>query len=141
HIADTVIASYGVHHIPPKERKIFITSAYNILKEDGVCLIHDFLEGHPSARWYSEIIHKYRTYGHDCKHFTEEDMFSLFSEDFSTSESVTFEQIFHYKDVSYWKDVEEIFTPYFKISQSDINRIDHFVKETKNYEDILHPIE
>nr|CAG8608518.1 7999_t:CDS:2 [Entrophospora candida] len=148
HIADTVIASYGVHHIPPQERKIFITSAYNILKENGVCLIHDFLEGHPSTRWYSEIIHKYRTYGHDCKHFTEEDMFSLFSEDFSTSEvhkllpkSVTFEQIFHYKDVSYWKDVEEIFTPYFRVSQSDIKRIDYFVKETKNYEDILHPIE
>nr|CAG8536288.1 12456_t:CDS:2 [Entrophospora candida] len=182
HIADTVIASYGVHHIPPQERKIFITSVYNILKENGVCLIHDFLEGHPSTRWYSEIIHKYRTYGHDCKHFTEEDMFSLFSEDFSTSEvrfiynpfclvgqkgqdenslkqkffsylislfnlskllpkPVTFEQIFHYKDVSYWKDVEEIFTPYFRISQSDIKRIDYFVKKTKNYEDILHPIE
>jgi ubiquinone/menaquinone biosynthesis C-methylase UbiE len=81
-VADSVVAAYGVHHIPFQERKMFITSAYNVLKENGVFLIHDFLEGHPSARWYSEIIHKYRTYGHECKHFTEGNMRSLLSKDF-----------------------------------------------------------
>jgi len=172
HIVDTVIAGYGVHHVPLQERMIFIKSAYNILKENGVCLIHDFLEGHPSARWYSEIIHKYRTYGHNCKHFTEEDMLSLFSKDFLSSEvqfiydpfylvgqkgqdenslkqeffsylislfnlskllpkAITFEQIFHYKDESYWKEVEEIFTPYFRLSQYDIKRINYFEKKNQ----------
>jgi SAM-dependent methyltransferase len=68
---DGVIFAYGTHHVPVTDRLTALTEAHRILRPGGRVLIHDFVENSPTARWYSEILDKYTTTGHDCMHFTE----------------------------------------------------------------------
>lgn len=69
-IADVAVAAYGFHHVPLNERDSFVASMQKTLKKDGLCIIHDFEEGSATARWYSEVIHQYRTAGHPYSHVT-----------------------------------------------------------------------
>lgn len=84
--ADATVAAYGFHHIPVKERSSFVLSMKNVLKEDGICLLHDFEEGSSTASWYSNIIHNYRTYGHPYQHVTREGLKSLLGTHFDDVE-------------------------------------------------------
>lgn len=68
---DGVIFAYGTHHIPVSDRLTALTEAHRVLRPGGRVLVQDFVEGSPTARWYSEILEKYTFTGHDCVHFTE----------------------------------------------------------------------
>jgi SAM-dependent methyltransferase len=68
---DGVIFAYGTHHVPVSERLTALTEAHRVLRPGGRVLVQDFVEGSPTARWYSEILDKYTFTGHDCAHFTE----------------------------------------------------------------------
>jgi SAM-dependent methyltransferase len=68
---DGVIFAYGTHHVPVSDRLTVLTEAHRVLRPGGRVLVHDFVENSPTARWYSEILDKYTTTGHDCVHFTQ----------------------------------------------------------------------
>lgn len=76
-IADAVIAAYGFHHVPLSERKMYVNKMHDLLRNEGVCILHDFEEGSQTAKWYSEIIHRYRPNGHDYPHITYESLTTL----------------------------------------------------------------
>ena len=99
--ADCVVAAYGIHHIPSAERPAFVSEVKRITKDDGFAIFHDFVEGHPTARWYSEVTHEYRTYGHDYPHFRTEEMRALVLSKFSQC------------------DLELLYDPFFLIGKPD----------------------
>ena len=63
--------------MPENERLSFVSSMYDVLKYEGICLLHDFVEGTSTEKFYSECIHKYRPNGHPYKHFTEDSFVNL----------------------------------------------------------------
>lgn len=71
---DAVLLAYGSHHIPPAQRQIVASEAYRMLRPGGVFILHDFLVGSPMDKWFSEVVHKYSSTGHDYRHFTENEM-------------------------------------------------------------------
>ncbi|ENP3041238.1 class I SAM-dependent methyltransferase [Salmonella enterica] len=75
--ADYAIAAYGFHHIPINRRTAFIQGMISRMKHGGTLVLHDFVSGTPTARWYSECIHQYRTIGHDYPHFTPDEFYAL----------------------------------------------------------------
>lgn len=75
--ADYTIAAYGFHHIPIDRRAAFIQGMISRAKPGGTLVVHDFISGTPTARWYSECIHQYRTVGHDYPHFTPDELYAL----------------------------------------------------------------
>lgn len=68
---DGVVYAYGTHHVPESDRLTALAEAHRVLRPGGRVLVQDFVENSPTARWYSEILDKYTTTGHDCVHFTE----------------------------------------------------------------------
>ena len=74
---DGTLFSYGTHHIPPESRMSTFAEALRVLKPGAQIVVQDFEEDSPTARWYSELLDKYTTTGHDCIHFTREDMSHL----------------------------------------------------------------
>lgn len=85
-IAEAAICAYGTHHIPEKDRYSFFLSAKELVKKGGKILIHDFEENSSTAKWYSDLIHRYRPGGHPCKHFTEAGMKDILSSLFKKTE-------------------------------------------------------
>ncbi|HCA3579198.1 TPA: class I SAM-dependent methyltransferase [Salmonella enterica subsp. enterica serovar Ball] len=75
--ADYAIAAYGFHHVPINRRTAFIQGMISRMKLGGILTVHDFVSGTPTARWYSECIHQYRTVGHDYPHFTPDELYTL----------------------------------------------------------------
>jgi SAM-dependent methyltransferase len=67
---DAAFYGYGLHHISPEDRPDVLREAYRFLKPGGFVLLHDFEEGTPTARWYSEGLDRYTETGHKFHHFT-----------------------------------------------------------------------
>ncbi len=86
--ADFAISCYGTHHIPFEERDNFVKAAHDVLKPGGKFILHDFEEQSPTARWYSDVIDKYRLCGHPYKHFEQAELTNLFSKYFAEVEVV-----------------------------------------------------
>lgn len=77
-IADYAVAAYGTHHVPPPERVRYAAALARRLRDGGTLVLQDFVQGTPSARWYSEFIHDHRSGGHPYQHFTETELRALF---------------------------------------------------------------
>lgn len=75
--ANYSVSAYGTHHVPPDERQAFVTAAARKLKTGGVLVVQDFIEGSPTARWYSECIDQFRTCGHEYRHFVRGELGTL----------------------------------------------------------------
>ena len=71
---DGVLYAYGTHHIAPAERDLAFSEAFRVIRPGGKVVVQDFEEGTPTARWYSDLLHRYTTTGHDCDHFTPESL-------------------------------------------------------------------
>jgi hypothetical protein len=69
-VLDGAVFAYGTHHIPPKDRPETFKEAFRTIRPGGRVVVQDFEEGTPTARWYSEALHRYTATGHDCAHFT-----------------------------------------------------------------------
>ncbi|GCD32724.1 SAM-dependent methyltransferase [Streptomyces chrestomyceticus JCM 4735] len=67
---DAVILAYGSHHVPPDDRTTVFLEAARVLRPGGRFVVHDFEEGSPSARWFSEAVHRHSVAGHPYRHFT-----------------------------------------------------------------------
>jgi SAM-dependent methyltransferase len=67
---DAAFFGYGLHHIHPADRPAALLEAFRYLKPGGLIVLHDFEEGTPTARWYSEALDLYTTTGHKFAHFT-----------------------------------------------------------------------
>jgi hypothetical protein len=76
-IADHAVFAYGTHHIPRQERQAAINEAFRYLHPGGQIIVQDFEEGTPTARWYSDGLHKYTNTGHDCDHFSSSELNEL----------------------------------------------------------------
>lgn len=76
-IADFAICCYGSHHIPVVDRQEFINACYRKLKTSGTFVLQDFEEESTTARWYSEVIDRYRSCGHRYKHFSRQEFKNL----------------------------------------------------------------
>lgn len=66
---DAVIMAYGVHHIPPEERRAAFAEAHRVLKPSGRLIVHDFERDSPMAAWFGDVVHRYSREGHDYCHF------------------------------------------------------------------------
>jgi SAM-dependent methyltransferase len=75
--ADYSVSAYGTHHVPPDERQAFVTAAARRLKTGGTLVVQDFIEGSPTACWYSECIDQFRTHGHNYQHFARGELGAL----------------------------------------------------------------
>jgi len=67
---DAVIFAYGTHHIDPGDRPLVVAEAYQMLRPGGRLVLQDFEEGTPTARWYSEAVHRYTHTGHRHQHLS-----------------------------------------------------------------------
>lgn len=61
---DGVLYAYGTHHIPQGQWVDTLKENKRILKNNGKVVIHDFEEGTPSAKWYSELLENKTLTGH-----------------------------------------------------------------------------
>ncbi|AJP60139.1 hypothetical protein UC34_24810 (plasmid) [Pandoraea vervacti] len=75
--ADYAVSAYGTHHVPPDVRQAFVNAAARRLKAGGTLVIQDFVEGRPTACWYSECIAQFRSCGHNYQHFTRGELGAL----------------------------------------------------------------
>lgn len=71
---DTVILSYGVHHIPADVRRDVYAEAFRVLRGGGRIVVHDFEQGSPMAAWFQEVVDRYSPFGHRYEHFTRDGM-------------------------------------------------------------------
>jgi len=69
-VVDAAFFGYGLHHIHPSDRLGTLREAFRYLKPGGLIVLHDFEEGTPTARWYSEGLDRYTATGHKFAHFT-----------------------------------------------------------------------
>lgn len=163
-IADVTVAAYGFHHVPLNQRDEFVSNMQKPLKKDGICIVHDFEEGSATARWYSEVIHSYRTVGHPYSHVTRPQLKQLLSPYFGNvttkylydpfylegkedqdiqslkqefyayliglfnlekllPESVKMQNLINYTNLSYWKNIDKLLSPYFTLSDEEIKEI------------------
>ncbi len=72
--ADAVFFAYGTHHIPVVDRPGCWREAHRILKKGGRVVVQDFENESSTAKWYSEVIHKWSLSGHDYDHFNQSEM-------------------------------------------------------------------
>ena len=73
-VVDAVLLAYGTHHIDPADRSLACQEAARVLRPGGRLVLHDFEEGSPVARWFSQVVHPYSRAGHAYRHFTAEEM-------------------------------------------------------------------
>lgn len=71
---DGVLLAYGSHHIPVGLRQTVVNEAYRILRPGGIFVLHDFLQGSPAERWFTDVAHPYSLTGHDFIHFTSQEI-------------------------------------------------------------------
>jgi ubiquinone/menaquinone biosynthesis C-methylase UbiE len=71
---DAVIIAYGTHHIGPEERTAACQEAARVLRPGGRLVLHDFEEGSPVARWFTEVVHRHSRSGHPYTHFSAPEM-------------------------------------------------------------------
>jgi SAM-dependent methyltransferase len=71
---DGVLLAYGTHHIPPSERLAACQEAARVLRPGGRIVVHDFEEGSPSSRWFTQVVHHYSRTGHPYQHFTQQEL-------------------------------------------------------------------
>ncbi|UWU68016.1 class I SAM-dependent methyltransferase [Bradyrhizobium sp. NC92] len=88
---DGVLMAYGTHHIPRTQRAIAVQAAARILRPGGFLVLHDFEEGSPMARWFSDVVSLYSVTPHNYPHFTEGEVFDLFA--IAQFDSVTVQRI------------------------------------------------
>lgn len=74
---DGVIFAYGTHHLPREQRPQAVAQAHRVLRPGGRVVVHDFEEGTPTARWYSEALDRYTYTGHKHDHFSPQEMHDL----------------------------------------------------------------
>lgn len=74
---DGVIFAYGTHHLPVGDRPRALAETYRVLRPGGHVVVHDFEEGTPTARWYSEVLDRYTDTGHKHEHFVPDRMHDL----------------------------------------------------------------
>lgn len=111
-IADAILCAYGTHHIPVEEQINMVLSAKKLLKEGGIFILHDFDEETQTAKFYSEIIHKYRVGGHDFKHFNPQSIHQLLEKAFP-DHSVKYIYEPFYLEYSSGQTDESIFKDFF----------------------------
>ncbi|WP_192797380.1 class I SAM-dependent methyltransferase [Psychrobacillus glaciei] len=102
-----VLLAYGTHHIPKNQRLETVCEAKRVLKKGGKLIIHDFEEGGPVARWFSDVVHPFSLTGHDFPHFNKEEL----------------EQYFYESDFKEYK-IEYLYDPFILIGETE--------KEVKN---------
>jgi SAM-dependent methyltransferase len=73
-VADAALIAYGSHHIPRAQRAAVCAEATRVLCPGGRLVLHDFEEGSPVTRWFTEVVHHYSRAGHDYDHFTLAEM-------------------------------------------------------------------
>jgi len=71
---DVVLLAYGSHHISPDQRSAAVDEAYRVLRPGGVFLLHDFLVGSATERWFGEVVDRYSITGHQHTHYTESEI-------------------------------------------------------------------
>ncbi len=89
---DGMIFAYGTHHIPSHELSAALQEAYRVLRPGGRVVLQDFETGTPTARWYSEVLHRYTETGHDFEHFTPRSVRRLLQE--AGFEEVRIQQVY-----------------------------------------------
>ncbi|MGH8474770.1 MAG: class I SAM-dependent methyltransferase [Methylococcales bacterium] len=77
HTVDIAFAGYGLHHIERTDRPQTCREIYRILNPGGLVILHDFEEGSPTARWYSELLDRYTLTGHAYEHCTASELTEL----------------------------------------------------------------
>ena len=76
-IAIGAVSAYGSHHVPLEKRKEFMGGVVRLIQDEGRFVLHDFEEGSPTARFYSEAINKNRRGGHNFRHYTPDTMHAV----------------------------------------------------------------
>lgn len=76
---DGVLMAYGTHHIPRAERATAVRAAARILRPGGIFVLHDFEEGSPAARWFTDVVSSHSVTPHDYPHFTAGEVLDLFA--------------------------------------------------------------
>lgn len=69
--------AYGSHHLDAISRKQAVSELYRTLKPGGRIILHDFEEGRPFAKWFTDVVHPYSRTGHPHEHFSRAEMQSL----------------------------------------------------------------
>ncbi|ODA93216.1 hypothetical protein BFX40_10210 [Mesorhizobium sp. SEMIA 3007] len=76
---DGVLMAYGTHHIPRVQRATAVRAAARILRPGGIFVLHDFEEGSPTARWFTDVVSTHSVTPHDYPHFTAGEVLDLFA--------------------------------------------------------------
>ncbi|MCK1499357.1 class I SAM-dependent methyltransferase [Bradyrhizobium sp. 188] len=98
---DGVLMAYGTHHIPRAQRATAVQAAARILRPGGTLVLHDFEEGSPTARWFSDVVSIHSMTPHDYPHFTACEVLDLFAAapfDDVCVQRITDPFVFHGKD-------------------------------------------
>lgn len=74
---DAVIMAYGTHHVPVEQRARAVAEAYRVLRPGGRLVLQDFEVGCPTTAWYSDVLDRYTTTGHQFTYFTRAEFTEL----------------------------------------------------------------